>query len=148
MSVVAHVRSRFDWDCGVASICMLIGMRYEVVASVVPTKSATRRGLFVRELKSLAEELTGRRWVVRRALPYGPLIAWADWPGQRALLVLKETTGDLHTHAVVLDGEILHDPEYRRSSHRRGYRRRNWRLTSMIYEAIEPTDLGRPGSRE
>jgi hypothetical protein len=51
------VLTRHDWDCGVATLAMLTGVSYEEVLAAAARLAAVERGLYLTEMRKIAEEL-------------------------------------------------------------------------------------------
>lgn len=104
---IKFTKQRHDWDCGVASLAMLLGKPYGDVAAIVKDtvdkKKLRRRGMTIKDVQDVAEIFGMPLEVIWRKKDY--LI------GQTGIIGLKGGGMDKAGHWAVVKNEVIADPD-------------------------------------
>ena len=102
------MKQRHDWDCGVASIAMLLDKPYGDVAALVrdkiDAKKLRRRGMIIVDMQLIAEELGYELELIWRKKDY--------LEGKTGIVGLKGGKMDKAGHwAVIKEGKVIVEPD-------------------------------------
>lgn len=100
-------RQRHDWDCGVASLAMLLGKPYGDVAALVKEnidkKKLRKRGMIIKDVLDIAEMFGTSLEVIWRKKDY--LV------GRTGIIGLKGGGMSSAGHWAVVKNEVIADPD-------------------------------------
>lgn len=125
-----HVCQRHENDCVIATVSMVANLPYEAVAERA-TAGRRSRGSWPLELRRLLLGATGVPWDPPRYAWMRPIarIAVAE---NLAIAVIRRPWHWQTLHCVVLQGGLIHDPEFADGYSTESYPRRHWR-TLLVF---------------
>jgi hypothetical protein len=129
--VMKHIAKQ-DWmGCAIASTAMLANLTFEEVAAR-PRLGDFAHTRYPEGLCALLAAATGSEWRIT-SFWFRPMLADFCFPAW-AVAVFLENAPDQRLRLgqwIVVNREIVHDPEMRTACTVRNYPRRNWRIASL-----------------
>jgi hypothetical protein len=132
--IQTFVQSRFDWDCGVATVAMVTNRPYEFALEAVRAVTDSTEHVTVADMAMILSGLRvngSPRLTFHRAKPDATIKEWAHdgWPvwSIRPLVAMIAPDEEHSTgHWVVIDGGRVFDPANEKPVALREYDRLDW----------------------
>ena len=124
------IRQKNDIDCGIACAAMVSGYHYKIAARADLTPWQDR-GLSLAQMINIVRRLTRQKWSFSVQNLKKPLIDANLKPG--ILVVLIRDPEMPYGHWIVINKNIVYDPDFERPDFVIDYDRSNWLVITEIY---------------